>query len=77
MDGINCKFYAACVLLDKQVSDYMAKIGVLRELRIRIRYYLTMAVACELLKTFSPTVAQIIDATELFQQPIKEAILSE
>ncbi len=77
INGINCKFYAACVLLDKQASEYMARTDVPREVRTRIRYYLSMVVACELLKTSRPTVAQITEAADLFKNKIDDKILSE
>lgn len=69
------KFYASCALLDKQIAIYLEKSELEREDRTRIRYYVTMLAACELLRTARPTIEAIESGVELFQKNIDPAVL--
>jgi hypothetical protein len=55
-DSYNRDVYAACILLDRQVSSFLNDQKLTREEKRDIRYCVDTLVACLLAKSFNPTV---------------------
>jgi hypothetical protein len=53
-ESYNRDAYISCILLDRQVDDFIGKSSLTRDEKRDIRYYVTMLVACELTKAQSP-----------------------
>ena len=75
-ETFNRDLYAACILLDRQVKDYLEKGQLTRDEKRDIRYYVTMFAACELTKTSHPDVNAIASLVSVCNKPIDVAILS-
>ena len=77
-DHYNRDFYAACILLDRQVLTFVnAQTTLAREVKVDIRYYVTMFVACELSKNAAPDANAIAGIIEICKKPIDSAIMTE
>jgi hypothetical protein len=71
----NRDLYAACILLDRQVDAFLSRIGLRHEVRRDIRYYVDMAVSCELTGRAKPTALQLAAAVQKCVLPIPEDLL--
>jgi hypothetical protein len=47
-ESFGTEFFTACVLLDRQVNDRLGQMTIERDVKVDLRYYITMLVACEL-----------------------------
>lgn len=73
----NRDMYVSCILLQRQVDKHLAAIGpVIKDYRSIIRYYVAMAVACELLKTtLPPTDKDLAGLLPTVLKPMDENLL--
>lgn len=75
-ESYNRDFYAACILLDRQVNAYIsAQQNLAREVKVDIRYYVSMLVACELTRNADPDANAIAASVEFCKKPIEQKIL--
>ncbi len=69
--------YAACVLLDRQVDDFLRQSSLTRDEKRDIRYYLTMLMACELTESAKPDAAALAAVLQECSKPIDTNLLSK
>jgi hypothetical protein len=76
-DTFNRDVYVTCILLDRQVSEYLSKQDALdKDERGDIKYYVDMAVACRLAETAKPTPDNIAALAKQCASPIAEEIMN-
>jgi AIPR protein len=73
----NRDVYAVCIMLDRQVRDYLERGQLQRDARRDIRYYMTMLVACELTKSSTPDINAIAGILKDCNKLIDDSILSK
>jgi hypothetical protein len=72
------ELFVSCILIDKQVTGYLAKKdGVSSDLRVDIRYYMDAWVGAVLCSSAQPTKAAIAGLTKGLTSPIEAQILDE
>lgn len=78
-DAYNRELYVVCILIQRQVEKYLASRGAeLKDVRSIIRYYVTMTVVCELLKsTDAPTDKDLAGLLGVARKSIDEQLLAE
>lgn len=68
--------FVACILIQRQVEKYLVSLTAINHVRSVIRYYVSMAVACLLLKkTDRPNPKELAGLLPLAVKPLSEAVL--
>lgn len=75
-ESFGTDFYAACILLDRQVNNYVSKMDIEKDVKAHIRYYVTFLVACHIAKTPKPTAVSMTSAFPLIKDGIDVEIIS-
>jgi hypothetical protein len=76
-EGYNRDFYSACILLDRQVAAFLSlQNDLAREVKVDIRYYVTMIIACEMVKAAAPDANLIAASIEACTKPIDQKVLA-
>lgn len=78
-DTYNRDMYVVCILLQRQVDKYLLSKGAeLRDNRSIIRYYISMTIACELLKkTTPPTDRELASLLSAVQKQLSEKVFED
>ncbi|HKP03023.1 MAG TPA: AIPR family protein [Chthoniobacterales bacterium] len=74
-ESFGTEFFTACVLLDRQVSNRISQLEISRDVRVDVRYYVTMLVACEMAGTAKPTAVSIAGALPKIKEGIPEEMI--
>lgn len=69
--------YAACILLDRQVDDFLKRSTLSRDEKRDIRYYLTTLMACELTKNAKPDAKALALTFKDCSKPIDDNIFAK
>lgn len=76
-DGYNRDVYATCILLDRQVEDFLSRSALTRDEKRDIRYYVTMLVACDLTKSSKPDPKNLVSILSDCTTPIDDSIFAK
>jgi len=75
-DGYSRDFYSACILIDRQVLAFVTnRPSLAREIKVDIRYYVTMLVACHLAANAVPDANAIAGTIELCKTPLDQNMM--
>jgi AIPR protein len=72
----NRDVYATCILLDRQVDEFLSQSSLSRDEKRDIRYYVSMLTACDLTKSPKPSVSQLVSVIDACKTPIGNSVLT-
>jgi hypothetical protein len=74
----NRDVYVACILIQRQVDEFLkSRSGLTRDWRTDLRFYLSLIVACELVKSNTPTDKSLSAVLSTLIKPIDHKIMTQ
>lgn len=76
-ENYNRDMFVACILIQRQVDKYLVDLGdELKNVRSILRYYVSMVIACTLLKKATdPSDKELASLLQIAQKPLGDAVL--